>query len=161
LAIKDPIPVIIDTREKLPLFSDKDKDFIIINRKLDTGDYTIDGLESILVIERKANVNEMYGCFTTYRKRFFNEIERMMFYPLKFLIIGSNYSDIINPYSYRLQSIQKKKIATAITASSINHLVIKNHINVIFAGKDIKKATSQLLKDVYKYYLKGDFVNAK
>ena len=56
--------VIVDSREQIPFEFTSSKIGNIINRKLNTGDYSIEGLEETLCIERKATVNEFYNNIT-------------------------------------------------------------------------------------------------
>ena len=152
--IPSKISIIIDTREKQPLFTEGDRDFDIITRKLDTGDYSISGFENLVIIERKQDINELYACFTSQRKRFFNEIDRMMQYPLRFLVIGSHYTELFNPLSYKVKGwrsrseIEVKKSAVAITSASVDSLRIKNNIHVIFAGNKINQVVRNLIKRI-------------
>lgn len=74
-----PFSIIIDTREQLPYqFNDEYYTnhglLAIVRKKLDYGDYTIEGLESIISIERK-QLSEYFLCMGTDRKRFEREIE--------------------------------------------------------------------------------------
>jgi len=60
--------LIIDTREKQPWCFDDDDDFQeIIHRKLDYGDYSIEGLEDRIFIERKSSANELLSNNDTYK----------------------------------------------------------------------------------------------
>lgn len=61
-------------------------------RKLDTGDYSIDGMESLLVIDRKRNVAEIAMNITD--KRFEKELVRMQSYKYAFLICEFSETDI-------------------------------------------------------------------
>ena len=167
--MNEKIPLIIDTREKIPLFNNGDKDFDIISRKLDTGDYTILGLENLFIIERKKDVNELYACCTSNRRRFYNELDRMLEYPYRFIIVGSNYSDLLNPFSYKATARKydnfadatAKRKAMAITTSSINGMMLKYNVHIIFAGSKCKQVTRNLLKKFYEYYKKGFFDEQK
>jgi hypothetical protein len=62
------LPVIIDSREKHPYDFEES-----ITKKLDVGDYMLEGLDTGVVIERK-EMNDLKGCI--FKKRFFNEMER-------------------------------------------------------------------------------------
>lgn len=71
--------IIIDTREKK---YNHITSFFLTNNipfkhaKLDFGDYAIEGYQNILVIERKASIDEISGNFFKNRKRFENELQR-------------------------------------------------------------------------------------
>ena len=71
--MKTPLPeIIIDTREQLPYdFGDNPVRF----QKLEVGDYSLVGLESLVVCERKRHT-ELASCLGTQRERFLAEIER-------------------------------------------------------------------------------------
>lgn len=79
------ITVIKDTREQNG-FDLEFYGFNVINRKLDTGDYSIEGMEDILCIERKASTGEIAMNFGKEVKRFNAEIERMKSIKYKYLI---------------------------------------------------------------------------
>ena len=65
----DKMTVYIDTREKYPWSFPADNDFNdSISHKLDTGDYSIQGYEHILCIERKRTVSELVQ--NMFEKRF-------------------------------------------------------------------------------------------
>ena len=48
--------IIIDTREQQPWVFEQ---YVVANKKLDTGDYSIEGYENIFAIERKKSINEI------------------------------------------------------------------------------------------------------
>lgn len=75
--------VIIDTREKYA-WSFVEKDVETVTTKIDTGDYTIEGMEDLICIERKRSVSEWSLNLTS--KRFFKELERMQTFKWKYII---------------------------------------------------------------------------
>lgn len=79
------INIIKDTREQNG-FDLEFHGFSVISKKLDTGDYSIEGLEKILCIERKASTGEIAMNFGTKSKQFNAEIERMKSYKYRYLI---------------------------------------------------------------------------
>ena len=68
----------------------------MVSRKLDTGDYSIEGLEDKLCIERKASVVEFANNVGHDQVRFLKEIERMKHCPYKFMIFEFSLSDLMN-----------------------------------------------------------------
>lgn len=70
------ITVIKDTREQNG-FDLEFYGFNVINRKLDIGDYSIEGMEDLLSIERKASTAEIALNFGKKTKQFDAEITRM------------------------------------------------------------------------------------
>ena len=83
--------IIVDTREKYP-WGFESTSASIISQKLDTGDYTIEGMENLLCIERKRTVAELAGNIT--KARFKDELERMAEFKYKFLILEFDYRHI-------------------------------------------------------------------
>ena len=60
----DSFTIIVDTREQQPWTFDN---YVTANQKLDTGDYSILGMENILAIERKKSVSEFANNITESR----------------------------------------------------------------------------------------------
>jgi len=80
--------VIIDTREKKPW------DFPnSVTAKLDTGDYTIEGYEDVVVIERKGRLSEFANNITD--ERFERELERLSKYKYPFVVLEFDMHDIM------------------------------------------------------------------
>jgi ERCC4-type nuclease len=83
--------IIVDTREQKPWdFTDT---FNVTKAKLDTGDYSIEGLENLLCIERKSSVNEVSNNIT--EKRFKDVLDRMAGYPHKHILFEFDLYDIL------------------------------------------------------------------
>jgi ERCC4-type nuclease len=100
--LKTPRPVaLIDTREQTPLdLSRFDGWFAGIERKaLKLGDYSIDGLEDVCVVERK-DLSDLIHSFTNDRSVFTNRLRQMAQYPHRLLLITSTLSEIKSPYPY-------------------------------------------------------------
>ena len=69
-----PFRIVVDTRERKPYFEDLgDED--VIHKKLDTGDYSIEGFENLVAVERKS-LNDLIRSISVDRDRFLNEIIR-------------------------------------------------------------------------------------
>lgn len=83
--------IIVDTREQKPW--DFNDTFDITKAKLDTGDYSIEGLENILCIERKSSVNEISNNIT--EKRFKDVLDRMAGYPHAHILFEFDLYDIL------------------------------------------------------------------
>ena len=87
--------VIKDTREKKGHGWWFEEDAYCIGTdvsKVDIGDYTIEGMEHILSIERKESVSEFAG--NCGEKRFHRELEKLATFPYAFLLFEFNWSDI-------------------------------------------------------------------
>jgi len=105
-----PFTVIIDTKEQKPLeFKNAEATVLegIERKKLDTGDYSIKGLEDIVCIERKATVAEIAKNVT--QDRFDRELKRMLEYKYRFLICEFSWSDVARyPNNLNLSAEAKK-----------------------------------------------------
>jgi len=84
--------IIVDTREQHPW--DFNDNFNITKAKLDTGDYSIEGLENTLCIERKCSTNEISNNIT--EKRFQDVLDRMAGYPHAHILFEFDLMDILN-----------------------------------------------------------------
>ena len=79
--------IIEDTREQFPWkFHLYDACESQVKKKLDTGDYSILGLENVITIERKASSGELYNNLFKTSKRFNKEVKRMGVITHSFLI---------------------------------------------------------------------------
>ena len=83
--------IIVDTREQKPW--DFNDNFNTTKAKLDTGDYSIEGLEHILCIERKCSPNEVSNNIT--EKRFKDVLDRMAGYPHSHILFEFDLYDIL------------------------------------------------------------------
>ena len=84
------IVAIADSREQWPFNLSPMK---METGSLQTGDYTAKGLESHLRIERKS-LEDLIGCLTSGRERFLRELERLMAFPARVVIIEGSYLDL-------------------------------------------------------------------
>lgn len=95
-----PLPtVIVDTREQRPFdftpFTKWVGDWV--TRTLPTGDYSVEGMEAILALERKS-LADIIGSVTQGRARFLRFCERLAEYRYKAILIEASYQDIKTPY---------------------------------------------------------------
>lgn len=88
----DPAAVtaIIDTREQLPLDLSPLR---MESGTLPTGDYSIKGLEDFICIERKS-LPDLLGCMGGGRERFERELQRMLAYPTRAVIVEAHWIDL-------------------------------------------------------------------
>ena len=96
--IPKPI-VIIDTREKNPFDFGRFKNWIGGGKSqaLKAGDYSIEGMETLLVLERKT-LTDLITTLIQQRTRFFKQCEKMTKYRWRALFIEASYEDIKSPY---------------------------------------------------------------
>ncbi len=84
------VTAIVDSREQLPL------DLAPLwteSATLTTGDYSLKGLEHHVCIERKS-LDDLLGCVGRDRERFERELQRMLAYPVRVLLVESTWADI-------------------------------------------------------------------
>ena len=65
----------------------------MIVEKLDTGDYSLEGLEDRLCIERKGRISELAINLGKDKARFMREIERMKEFEFRFLVLEFGYKN--------------------------------------------------------------------
>ncbi len=82
--------IVIDTREQHPYsFS-----FPTVRRKLDAGDYSIEGFETVAAIERK-ELNDYVQTVIYQKERFRKELAKMADYRLKAIVVEASMADVI------------------------------------------------------------------
>ncbi|MDD3992693.1 MAG: hypothetical protein PHV70_11155 [Desulfobacteraceae bacterium] len=94
---KLPKPVVlVDTREKDPLpLRANHPNWIKAERRvtLKTGDYSIEGMESFLALERKS-LADLVACTVTYRQRFLASCARLSGFVWKAILVEATFEDV-------------------------------------------------------------------
>lgn len=88
--------VIVDSREQHPFqFLPDHRNWIGSERRfaLKTGDYSIEGMEEFLSLERKS-LADIVACTVTYRKRFLASCSRLARFRWKAILIEATFEDI-------------------------------------------------------------------
>jgi ERCC4-type nuclease len=80
----------VDTREQQPLDLTP---LQVVTATLTTGDYSVQGLEHIVAIERKS-LPDLIGCVGVERDRFDREAQRLLAYPVRALVVEATWPDI-------------------------------------------------------------------
>jgi DNA excision repair protein ERCC-4 len=83
----EQVTAVIDTREQYPLDLSPLK---MATGTLTTGDYSVVGLENIIAIERKS-LDDLLCCVGRERERFDREVQRLLAYPVRALVIESGW----------------------------------------------------------------------
>lgn len=108
--LESPYVVVIDTREKTPFSfgglrtdaKDGKRPLAVrtVVRGLPTGDYSVEGLESQVAVERKS-LADLYSTLSQGRERFERELERLDAMEYAAVVIESNWQTILTqPPSY-------------------------------------------------------------
>ena len=120
-------------------------------RKLDVGDYAIDGLEDTIMIERKT-IGDLWGTLGNHKnyQRFLREMKRAENHRLKFLIIEGSLADVDQGYRW-------SKVSSNNIHAKLMSLQVKHNLHVIFAGRtDRARAyVRKLMSKLYRYYSDG------
>lgn len=155
MAIIKPV-LIQDTRERKPIDFSNDTAFSnIIVRKLDFGDYSLEGLENEICIERKADGGELLTNLLQNKERIVAEFERMSACKHKFVVIEQDLADLLNPKRYYGSKYFKNKMAApAMVMSYLSSLMLEQNVHVIFAGDYSKSIIRKILIAKYDSYKK-------
>jgi DNA excision repair protein ERCC-4 len=84
------VTAICDTREQTPLDLSPLR---TIGGTLDTGDYSIQGLEHVVRVERKS-LPDLIACVGRERERFDREVQRLLAFPVRLLVVEATWSQI-------------------------------------------------------------------
>lgn len=132
----------------------------MVEEKLDTGDYSIKGLEDKICIERKGCVEELAMNLGSKKHTFLNEIERMGAFQHKFIVLEFSLEDLIKfPEETRIPI--KNKAAVKITGKymlkCLMEFQIYNNVHVLFCGNKYNAfiAVSSILKRINEMYTIG------
>jgi hypothetical protein len=105
--LPEDVTAICDTREQRPLDLAPMK---TLRTGLDTGDYSIAGLENVVTVERKS-LPDLLQCVGNERERFEREMHRILAFPHKMLVIEATWADI------RAGAWRQKVTANAVAGS--------------------------------------------
>lgn len=153
--IKTRYEVIRDTREQNGwFFAESNECFGTAEEKLDSGDYSIRGLENVFSIERKGSTGEFAQNIT--QKRFDRELDRLEQYAHPFLILEFTANDIETfPANSGIPLYLRKKIKISPNYiwSRVLEFDVKYKTKVIFAGSQGKKIAEILFRKMCMLYL--------
>ena len=149
-----PKPVVlIDTREKLPFDFSRFPNWIAEEKrqKLKAGDYSAEGMEKLLVLERKT-LSDLITTLMQDRPRFFRLCEQLAKYRWRALLVEASYEDIKSPYDADYTLAHPNAVSGTLDA-----LEAKFGIPVIYASQykplAEEKAASWLSKHFTYWYL--------
>ena len=144
--------IIVDTREQHPWEFNKMEKTVA---KLDTGDYSLEGLQEFFCIERKCNVSEFANNIT--EKRFKDVVERLSKVQHAFLLFEFNLEDILR---YPVGSTVPKRMWSKLRISPkfilkhINELQLLHNVKILFCGDaaNAEKMALALMRKMYELY---------
>jgi len=88
--VKPEPTIIIDSREQCPL---EFPTLTATTGTLDTGDYSVAGLEHLIAVERKST-DDLLGCVGRERERFKRELQRLRAYRFRLLVVEASAADL-------------------------------------------------------------------
>jgi hypothetical protein len=147
--------IIIDTREQTPW---EFEHYTTANHKLDTGDYSIQGLEHIFTIERKKSVSEIANNIT--EPRFKDVLDRLQKFQHKFILLEFTLNNVLD---YPVGSTVPKKMWNTMKITGkyiLKHLTeinIKYGIHTIYCGNrdNAEEVALSIMKRMVEIYGKS------
>lgn len=116
---------------------------------LKTGDYTLEGFEDLLCIERKGTLGEFAQNIV--QKRFYRELERMKSFKYKYLILEFDVSEVLDyPRSTTIPKFKWKylKFNGEFILRKIIELQYEYGITVLMCGKQGKQVANRIFRFV-------------
>lgn len=146
--------ILVDTREQQPW----DFGFHGIaskSQKLDTGDYTLEGTDKLICIERKKTTGELALNLGQKKKAFDAEMERMSEFKFKYLLFEFSMSDmLVFPKNSGIPSnlMKNVRINSKYMLKCLEEYQNKYEIEIIYANNrdSAINFTVELLKDAQK-----------
>lgn len=133
-----PYKIVVDTREQTPLSFGPYKDCEgMISKCLKVGDYSIEGMEHLVCIERKASTVEIARNLGVDKVRFYKELEKMKAFPYKFIVCEFTMDDLIKyPENSRVpkHALAKLKFDGRYLLKNMLEIAMDYDIQVIYAG---------------------------
>lgn len=144
--------IIVDTREQQPW---EFENMVKSVSKLDTGDYSLKGLEHILCIERKKSVSEVANNIT--ESRFKDVVARMDTFKYAFLLFEFELDDVL---AYPVGSNVPKKMWDKLKITPkfiLKHLIelqLVHNIKVLFCGSpsSAERMALSIMRKVYEFH---------
>jgi len=104
----DNFNIIIDTREKKDIFLFSSYGAQTTQKALKTGDYSVEGFESKITIDRKRSSSELQLCLFSQYDRFSRELERMKIYDEAYILCSFPFEHV---RSFPLKSKMPKRVS--------------------------------------------------
>jgi DNA excision repair protein ERCC-4 len=135
-----PFTVVVDTREQraYPVPG-------AITAKLEAGDYSILGLESIVAVERKS-LADLFGTVGAGRKRFEAELAKLAKLRYSAIVIEGDFGEMFNDPPKHSKTIKPQSIAASLIAWSVRF-----NVHVWF-GTDRENAYAITLHILEKFW---------
>ncbi|WP_437731281.1 ERCC4 domain-containing protein [Sorangium sp. So ce1335] len=137
--------VVVDTREQRPWrFPD---DVATVRAALPAEDYSVQGLETRVAIERK-ELGDFVNACTHERARFIQELERLKAYDLKAIVVEASVLDVA-AHAYRSRALPQSSLGSAVAFH------IAYGVPVIWAGDRHEEAARIALAMLFRFARKA------
>lgn len=143
--------VIVDTREKepFPLFVNHPNWIAGVRRgALKTGDYTIEGMENLLCLERKS-LPDIVDCSVTNRKHFIKACDRLSKFKWKAILIEATFEDIKGGFE---QFDIPSKVHPNVVCGTLDAIEAKFGIPIIYTSTVKELATERAASWLSKHF---------
>tara|TARA_B100000073_G_C23666343_1_gene546716 strand:+ start:163 stop:672 length:510 start_codon:yes stop_codon:yes gene_type:complete len=123
----------------------------MIVEKLDTGDYSLKGLEDRLCIERKGRISELAINLGKDKARFMREIERMTEFEFRFLVLEFSLDDVLKfPEGADIpdRNMAKVRITGKYILKMLIEIQMDHNIPIYFC--DNKRNAKYLINSIFK-----------
>jgi len=136
--------IIVDTREKTPWEFENS-----VSRKLDVGDYSIEGYESILAVERKATTSEFARNIN--ESRFLDVLDRLDSIRYGFIICEFTMDDVL---SFPRNSGIPQKLWNTVRVhpnyilKCILEYQMRYNVNILMCGSQGREVAKSIFKRV-------------
>jgi ERCC4-type nuclease len=144
--------VLVDTRERMPLpLFRQHPNWIGGERPATpkTGDYSIEGMESLLTMERKTLPDAVNSAIAS-RERFIRACERMAGFRWKAILIEATYEDLKSPYE-DLDDLETGAHPNAV-CGTLDAIEAKFGIPIIYTARNRALATERAASWLSKHF---------
>lgn len=160
--VRLPFRIVVDNQETMPFrftgLRERDSEGgriivapLVTDRHIATGDYSIDGMENLITIERKS-VADLYGTLGGDRARFEREFERMALMEFSAVVVEGDWSALM--YDAPQQSSVPFETIEG-TIFSWTHRFPKTHWLLCHDRRHAEHATLRLLMQFHRRYIRS------
>lgn len=120
-----PATIVIDTREQEP-YSFDSRLVAAVRRALPAGDYSVEGLEDEVAVERKS-LDDFVGTVIHARPRFQQELRKLARYRAACVVVEAGVADVLQQ-RYRGQAHPNAVMGSALS------IILDHRVPVVFCG---------------------------
>lgn len=147
---KDKINLIIDTREQQPLpFHPTGMIEGVKSKKLNCGDYSIEGYENEIAVERKSP-SDLFGTLGKGHTRFKKELQRAKDYDYFAIIVETPFFDV---YEKCFEGAEYSSMAGDVIIKQCFTIKFKYGVDVIFCNN--RSEASAIIRQIFRGWLKS------